>query len=396
MSHMKNVLRPIGYCLKFEKLVMVYECIDAINLDKLLFNKGNTNDYAKKTLSWRKRLQINNEVASTIVYLHTKFSTPIIHRDIKPSEVIIDQNNNVAKIVDFLSSISLSPRKLEVEDDILLGICGLDSTIPDDMIDFESLPPNLVDHYTKEGNKMDIVDSVSIIEERGIEMRQQLENYLDLVGKPIHLDMATMNKTRPNCARVKVHVELMAELPKYVEMKIVILIINRVYWDIIGGFMGRLVMDFFADISKFLDVEKWNYEVMQDTVPGHILRHVKDNIDFVCFEDTMDKYWWTLTSSRNFTTKSAWEILRQRVDIDEDLKWHRSLVNLSDGSQSYSSDVNQVGQFIRLNPPTFMSCKVEEDPQGLIDDIEKIFKVMHVTDVEGVEFAAYQFKDVSY
>lgn len=56
----------------------------------------------------------------------------------------------------------------------------LDSTIPDDMIDFESLPPNLVDHYTKEGNKMDIVDSVSIIEERGIEMRQQLENYLDL------------------------------------------------------------------------------------------------------------------------------------------------------------------------------------------------------------------------
>ncbi|PHT99168.1 hypothetical protein BC332_31924 [Capsicum chinense] len=227
MSHMKNVLRLVGCCLKFEKLVMVYECIDAINLDRLLFNKGNTNDYAKKTLSWRKRLQIDNEVASTIVYLHTKFSTPIIHRDIKPSEVIIDQNSNVAKIVDFLSSISLSPRKLEVEDDILLGTCGLDSIIPDDMIDFESLPPNLVDHYTKEGNKMDIVDSVSIIEERGIEMRQQLENYLDPVGKPIHLDMATMNKTRPSCARVKVHVDLMAELPKYVEMKIVNLITNR-------------------------------------------------------------------------------------------------------------------------------------------------------------------------
>lgn len=28
--------------------------------------------------------------------------------------------------------------------------------------------------------------------------------------------------------------------------------------------------------------------------------------------------------------------------------------------------------------------------------MEKIFKVMHSTDIEGVEFAAYQLKDITY
>lgn len=33
--------------------------------------------------------------------------------------------------------------------------------------------------------------------------------------------MATINKTRPSCARVKVHIDLLSEFPKYVEMGIV-------------------------------------------------------------------------------------------------------------------------------------------------------------------------------
>lgn len=41
------------------------------------------------------------------------------------------------------------------------------------------------------------------------------------VGKPIHLDLATINKTRPSCARVKVLVDLLTDLPKKVRMDIV-------------------------------------------------------------------------------------------------------------------------------------------------------------------------------
>lgn len=51
---------------------------------------------------------------------------------------------------------------------------------------------------------------------------------------------------------------------------------------------------------------------------------------------------------------------------------------------------------MRLNPPTFISSKVEEDPRGFIEEMEKIFRVMHATDSEGVEFVAYQLKEVAY
>lgn len=40
------------------------------------------------------------------------------------------------------------------------------------------------------------------------------------VEKPLHLDLATINKIRPSCARVKVLIDLLADLPKNVRMDI--------------------------------------------------------------------------------------------------------------------------------------------------------------------------------
>ncbi|KAH0749084.1 hypothetical protein KY290_028316 [Solanum tuberosum] len=91
MSHLKNVLRL-----------------------------GNIN--RKSLLSWGNRLRISNKVASAIIFLHTEFTTPIIHKDLKPHKVIIDEKSGVAKIVDFSFSISLPPGELE----LLTGkeVCG--------------------------------------------------------------------------------------------------------------------------------------------------------------------------------------------------------------------------------------------------------------------------------
>lgn len=52
-----------------------------------------------------------------------------------------------------------------------------------------------------------------------------------------------------------------------------------------------------------------------------------------------------------------------------------------------SFEVTQFGQFMRMNPPTFIVSKVEEYPQGFIDDMEKIFRVMYASDSKGDEFA---------
>ena len=41
------------------------------------------------------------------------------------------------------------------------------------------------------------------------------------VGKPLHVDMSTFNKTRPSCASVKLQVHLLAHFPKFVELEVV-------------------------------------------------------------------------------------------------------------------------------------------------------------------------------
>ncbi|PHT45506.1 hypothetical protein CQW23_14664 [Capsicum baccatum] len=141
--------------------------------------EDNHGDQTRKSLSWSNRLRIANEIASAIVYLHTECRTPIIHRYIKPSKVIIDQNTGVAKIVNFSLSASLPPGKLEVEDKVNGTIGYLP---PEEMIYLENLPSNVVGRYIKEDNVMDIADA-GILEEHGFEIRQQLKDYLELVKK---------------------------------------------------------------------------------------------------------------------------------------------------------------------------------------------------------------------
>lgn len=51
-------------------------------------------------------------------------------------------------------------------------------------------------------------------------VKECLFSLASAVGKPLHLDMVTINKTRPSCARVKVLVDLLHNLPKKVRMDI--------------------------------------------------------------------------------------------------------------------------------------------------------------------------------
>ncbi|KAG5600016.1 hypothetical protein H5410_031386 [Solanum commersonii] len=52
-------------------------------------------------------------------------------------------------------------------------------------------------------------------------VKESIFSMASVVGKPLQLDMAIINKTRPSCTRVKVQVDLMADLPKFIELEVV-------------------------------------------------------------------------------------------------------------------------------------------------------------------------------
>ena len=49
-----------------------------------------------------------------------------------------------------------------------------------------------------------------------------------------------------------------------------------------------------------------------------------------------------------------------------------------------------------MGPLNFTRVKVEEDPHGFLDEMEKIFWIMQATNVERVNFVVYQLKDITY
>uniref|UniRef100_A0A0E0P4Z9 Protein kinase domain-containing protein n=1 Tax=Oryza rufipogon TaxID=4529 RepID=A0A0E0P4Z9_ORYRU len=97
-GHSWNILRFMCSCFwskKNSELFLVYE----------LMTNGNLNDYLYKSessevLSWQTRYKIAKDIGSGLLYLHHECDPHILHRDIKPGNVLLDENFN-AKLADF-------------------------------------------------------------------------------------------------------------------------------------------------------------------------------------------------------------------------------------------------------------------------------------------------------
>ncbi|CAH8279073.1 unnamed protein product [Arabidopsis lyrata] len=106
--HHKNVVRLLGFCFDRNEQMLVYEYISNGSLKDSLSGKSGIR------LDWTRRLKIALSSGKGLAYLHELADPPIIHRDIKSNNILLDENLT-AKVADFgLSKLVGDPEKTHV------------------------------------------------------------------------------------------------------------------------------------------------------------------------------------------------------------------------------------------------------------------------------------------
>ncbi|KAL3631404.1 hypothetical protein CASFOL_024388 [Castilleja foliolosa] len=91
----RNVVNLLGYCVHGPEKLLVYQYVANESLDKLLFEPEK-----REVLDWKRRYDIILGIAKGLLYLHEESHCRIIHRDIKASNILLD-DKWVPKISDF-------------------------------------------------------------------------------------------------------------------------------------------------------------------------------------------------------------------------------------------------------------------------------------------------------
>ncbi|CAI8601986.1 unnamed protein product [Vicia faba] len=105
----KNLVQLQGWCNEGKNLLLVYDYMPNGSLDHFI---------GKDILDWQTRHKILTGLASALLYLHEECGNPVVHRDVKPNNVMLDFNYNA-----HLGDFGLA-RLLKNEDSVTTNLAG--------------------------------------------------------------------------------------------------------------------------------------------------------------------------------------------------------------------------------------------------------------------------------